>query len=127
MSQRKLIWFAIVLSTFIYAVILYTLSTSWPRPGSLDAALRDPRTIVLYIVAAGDFLLGSVFARLPRLAPVRMIVACAIYEAVAIFGLLAAFLARDWRLFIGPWVLAMIGFAMEFPRDYDDDSFRSAR
>jgi hypothetical protein len=45
-----------------------------------------------------------------------MITALAVFEACAIFGLLAAFMMKDWRLCLAPWALALLGFIREFPR-----------
>jgi hypothetical protein len=34
-----------------------------------------------------------------------------------IFGLVAAFLTKDWRLYLFPWALAIVGFIRELPRE----------
>jgi hypothetical protein len=47
----------------------------------------------------------------------RMIVALAMFEACSIFGLVTVVLYKDWRLFVAPWVLSLIGFVREWPRD----------
>ena len=69
-------------------------------------------------MALFDFVLGWI---LPgtlkgRTSQERLVITMAIFESVAIFGLLAAFLTHDWRLYIGPWVLALVGFIRAFPR-----------
>ena len=41
---------------------------------------------------------------------------CAVI-AVPIFGLLAAFLNQDWRLYLPAWAVALIGFMREWPSE----------
>ena len=38
-SQRKMIWFAILMSTFVYAVMVYSLSRGWPRPSGRSSSV----------------------------------------------------------------------------------------
>ena len=45
----------------------------------------------------------------------RLIVALALYESAAIYGLIAAFLKLDWRLYFVPWAIAVLGFIRVFP------------
>ena len=116
-SQRKIIWFGIFLSTFIYAAVLYSLSKNWPRPGSFDDAVRKPVPAVLYLVALTTFALAFAVPRLIKHRDPAFIATLALFEACAIYGLLAAFLTQDWRLYLAPWALALIGFASRFPSD----------
>ena len=37
-------------------------------------------------------------------------------EACCVFGVVAAMVLGDWRLFIAPWVLALFGFVTLYPR-----------
>ena len=76
-------------------------------------------------------LLGAVLvaARAPQLdaqaalplkhapARTRMIMSLAIFESCAIFGLVSTFLLQDWRLYLAPWALAVIGFLRSWPSD----------
>lgn len=117
MSQRKILWFGIVMSTFIYAAVLYAMSKNWPEPGSFDAALRQPMPAALYLVALMTFAMAFVIPRFIRTSQTALVVRLALFDAVAIYGLMAAFLAQDWRLYIAPWVLALIGFMSRFPSD----------
>lgn len=116
MRQDKLIWFAIVFSTFIYAVIIYTL---YPRPeGPFEAAVKQPIALSLYGIAVLTFfaaLMAPGFLRGP--ARLKMIVSLALFEACAIYGLLAAFLTRDWRLFVPTWIVALLGMWRAYPSD----------
>ncbi len=96
MSVDRIIWLALFASTFVYGLIAYVIVA--PRAtGTFDQSLR------------------SQFIQRNRPPRVRMIVSMAAYESCAIFGLVAAMLAGDWRLYLAPWVLCLIGFARMFP------------
>lgn len=116
-SQRKIIWFAIAFSSFIYAAILWSLSRSWPQPGPFAEAFKKPMITGLYVIAAIEFVFALVFPNMISDAHTRFITRLALFEAVAIFGLVASFLAQDWRLYVAPWILAMMGFVMNYPSD----------
>lgn len=117
MKVEKLIWFAIVFSTFLYAVIVYAIA---PNPAGTfsEAVKRNQLTFILYLVAFAEFVAASVIPKLIR-APERtkLIVALAMYEACAIFGLMAAMMDRDWRLYVPTWVLALIGMWRVYPTE----------
>jgi hypothetical protein len=120
MRQKKIIWFAIVIASFIYATILYYLSRQWPAPGPFEKAFENQVVLILY----GLSVLTFIFALFPRLGNPKQnafIVSLALFESVAIYGFMAAFLARDWRLFIGPWVLALVGFMTRWPSTMPED------
>lgn len=115
MDQRRVIWFAIAFSTVIYAVIAYIEA---PTPaGPLEGALRNTTVLGLYGVAIAAFVTAFAVRAMLRDAPsrTRLVVSLAVFEACAIFGLLAAFLQRDWRLYLAPWALALIGFFASWP------------
>ena len=116
-SQRKIIWFAIVFSTFIYAAILWSLSRNWPQPGPFEEVIRRPYSFGPYIAAVVIFLQALVLPRMIKDHQPRFVTTLAMFEACAILGLMAAFINQDWRLFIAPWVLALIGFARTFPAE----------
>ncbi|HEV8659368.1 MAG TPA: hypothetical protein VGS96_12165, partial [Thermoanaerobaculia bacterium] len=73
--------------------------------------------LVLYAMALAGFVAGTTYSIIARAQPqrVRMIVSLALYEACAIFGLIAAFIISDWRLYLAPWALAVVGFLRVFP------------
>ena len=112
------IWFAIVMSTIIYAVIAYQLTTTGERT-EIHERSRETIVPVLYGVALASFL-GAWFV-VPRVVKgnpqTKMIVAMAVFESAAILGLVGAILAKDWRIYLLPWGLALIGFIRELPRD----------
>ena len=116
MNRRMLIWFAIVNSTVIYFILAFTMGG---QPGDFDQNARSPNVLVLYALALAAFVAGWLIV--PRIvtgdAQTRMIVALAVFEACAILGLVAAFLTSDWRVYVGPWALALLGFIREFPRE----------
>lgn len=117
MDQRRVIWFAIVFSTVIYAVIAY-LEAPVPA-GAVQDAFRNGTVLGLYGVALAAFVTAFAIRTMLRDAPsrTRLVVTLAVFEACAIFGLLAAFLQRDWRLYLAPWALALIGFVAVWPSD----------
>lgn len=114
MRQEKLLWLAIVFSTFIYAVIAY--STNPTPPGTFDESARQPLTLALYGLAVVTFvaaLAAPAYMRAP--ARTKMIVSLALFEACAMYGLLAAMLSRDWRVFVPAWLVALLGFWRAYP------------
>lgn len=114
-ASRGMVWFSIVMSTVIYLGMLIYMA---PETGDFEALAQRNDVRVLYVVAFAAFLAG--WFAVPRIvtkdARTKMIVALAVFEACAIFGLIAGFITKDWRLYLGPWALALIGFAREFPR-----------
>jgi F0F1-type ATP synthase membrane subunit c/vacuolar-type H+-ATPase subunit K len=114
----RMIWFALVISTVIYAVIVYMISASHPHAPFGDA-VRSQMTLILYGLCVASFFAGNVAWSVMRNRPLqlRMVVSMAIFESGAVYGLIAAFLAYDWRLYLGPWLVALIGFARCFPSD----------
>ena len=115
MQLQRFIWAGIAGSTAIYALIIFMVAGN-PQ-GTLDSAFRLPLIVPLYILAAAAFAAGFVAPMIVRSGPprVRMIVALAVFDMCAIFGLIAAFIGHDWRLYVAPWVLALIGFSRVFP------------
>src|SRR5688572_6703547 len=118
MQQRRILWLAIVASTVIYMVILYILHKT-PPPTSFDEAVRNPMVLGLYGIALlnfaiGLFAFGSLKERDPK---AGMMIRLALFESSAIFGLLAAFLNQDWRLYLPAWAVALIGFMREWPSE----------
>ena len=121
MRQKKIIWFAIVLASFIYAVIIWTLAKNWPQPGPFDQAVREPLVLGLYFVAVTTFVAAIVVPRLMSAKAPKYIMSLALFESVVIYGLLAAFIRRDWHLFVPTWILGLIGFATKWPSDTAED------
>jgi hypothetical protein len=117
MRTPKILWFAIVWSTVIYMVIAYVIAPVPPRP--FEESLRSTFTILFYAAAFVAFIAAMLIpGRLPQNPPQKkMIVAMAMFEACAVIGLVTAFLQHDWRLYVAPWIAALIGFVREFPRD----------
>jgi hypothetical protein len=115
MQQPKLIWFAIAFSTVIYAVMAYTIASQPPQ--SFDESVRNPIVMVVYGLAVLSFVAGLAIPALLRRAPAqtRMIVTLAVFESCAVFGLIGAFISRDWRVYLPAWALAVIGFMRAWP------------
>jgi len=117
MNQQKIIWFAIVFSTVIYFGVAYTMAPVPALP--FEESVRGTFPLVLYTVAFVIFVAALVIPGLQQSLPRRqkIIMAMAMFEACAIMGFMAAILQKDWRLFMPPWIAALIGFIREFPRD----------
>lgn len=117
MNQEKIIWFAIAFSTFVYLGVAYTLAPAPALP--FEESVRGMFPLGLYAAALAIFLAALVVPGLNQSLPRRkkMILAMALFEACAIMGLVAAILQKDWRLFVPPWIAALIGFIREWPRD----------
>jgi hypothetical protein len=107
----QIIYVAILMSTLIYAVVAWATTRAIAPGKTLSDELRDPVTIALYSVAAGTFL-AAMIIRARKL----LIVRWAMLEAGCICGLIAAMMDGDWRLYIAPWALALVGFISLYPR-----------
>lgn len=115
MSQQKIIWTAIVFSTFFYVVIAYSFG---PNPtATFTESVSDTLTLAMYAAAFASFMAAMVIPALAVRSPARtkMIMALALFEACSVFGLLAAFLRHDWRLIVAPWIASLVGFMREWP------------
>ena len=106
----QVIYFGILMSTLIYAIVAWATTNAVTPAHSLADELRNPTVIALYSVAAGSFL-AAMIIRARRL----LIARWAMLEAACICGLIAALLLGDWRLYIGPWVVALVGFVSLYP------------
>ena len=107
----QIIYFAILMSTLIYAIVAWATTRAVTPAHPPTDELRVPTTIALYSVAAGSFL-AAMIIRSRRL----LIARWAMLEAGCICGLIAALLPGDWRLYIAPWALALVGFVSLYPR-----------
>ena len=115
MNQQKIIWGALVFSTFIYVGIAYSLAPDPALPFSESVA--QPMALAVYGVAFAAFLAAMVVPSLLVSAPPRlkMIVAMGMFESCSIMGLVAAILLKDWRLIVPAWIASLIGFMREYP------------
>ena len=116
MSQQRIIWGAIVFSTVIYLFVAYSLAPVPVRP--FQESVRTPITLAMYAAALAGFIAALVVpSMLQQPQRVKMIAALALFESCAVFGLMAAILHKDWRLYIPAWIAALIGFLREWPRE----------
>ncbi len=121
MDTRRILWLAIVMSTVIYAVVAFVIAGAPER--SFEENVKLPMTLGLYGVAFSMFVAGLAFSSISKAPPqTTMIVTLAMFESCAIFGLVAAFLVSDWRLYIPAWIVALIGFVRQFPGPVDEQS-----
>jgi peptidoglycan/LPS O-acetylase OafA/YrhL len=107
----QIIYIAILMSTLIYAVVAWATTHAIAPGKTLSDELHDPVTIALYSVAAGMFL-AAMIVRARKVLIVRWVM----IEAACICGLIAAMMHGDWRLYIAPWALGLIGFISLYPR-----------
>src|SRR5213075_436563 len=105
------IYFAILMSTLMYAIVAWATTKSITPAHSVADELRNPMTIALYSVAAGSFV-AAMIIRSRRLLIARWVM----LEAACICGLIAALLLGDWRLYLAPWAVAVAGFVSLYPR-----------
>jgi hypothetical protein len=107
----QIIYVGILMSTLIYAVVAWATTRAVTPGRSLGDELREPITIALHSVAAGMFV-AAMIVRARKMLIVRWVM----LEAACICGLVAAMMHGDWRLYIAPWILALLGFASLYPR-----------
>ena len=115
MMQQRLIWFALVFSTFLYGVLAYATERNY-RLQPIELMLRRPFVIAAYVIGIALFFLALRMSQ-------RFVAQLALLDAVAIMGLLAAMLLRDWRIYLPAWGLALIGFVRVYP---GEDAARSS-
>ena len=116
MSPLGLIRIALIVSTFIYAFIVWTV----PLAHLGHSPVWPVMLIVLYVLAIPSLAIAFFFGRLANRGPERLlrprrIVQWAMIETVTIYGMLAAFLGKDWRLFVPLWIVSLIAFALSPP------------
>jgi len=109
----QFIWLALVTATCIYGVVDYVVIGHLVHLQTFEQELRSPIILVLYGAAAITFL--GAFALSATRQRQIFIMRLALYESIAIYGLVAAFLTNDWRLFLPTWALAMLGFVQTLP------------
>ena len=117
MQISKILWFTIAASTVIYLVVAYTIVPVPVQP--FVESVLSIVTLGLYAAAFAAFVAALVIPNLlTRTRGMRkMIVALALFEFCALCGFIAAFLGQDWRLYLPAWIVSLIGFVREFPRD----------
>lgn len=116
MSQQRIIWGAIVFSTVIYLFVVYSLAPVPARP--FQESVRTTITLAMYAAGFASFIAALVVPGLLRQPQrVKFITAMALFESCAICGLMAAFLHKDWRLYVPAWIVALIGFLREWPSE----------
>jgi len=109
----QFIWLALVTATCIYGVVDYVVLSRLVHLQTFEQELRSPTVLALYSAAVLTFL--GAFALSATRRRQIFIARLALYESIAIYGLLAAFLTNDWRLFLPTWALAMLGFVQTLP------------
>jgi hypothetical protein len=117
---RRLIWSAIVFSTLLYGILAYATERQYTLQ-PFSAALRRPIVIVLYLIALAvygtAFVVSNAMLRNAGASAGAFVAQLALFEAVTILGLVAAFIGHDWRLYLPAWMLALVGFFTRYPSD----------
>jgi len=133
----RIIWAALLASVLIYAFLIFMAVPKAP-PAPFQAAFSNPIILILHVIGLMVFFMAFVMSSLllrrastPPPPPGTMIISgrvrlallvrWALMESAAIFGLVAAFLAQDPRLFLALGCLAVIGMLASYP---SDDSLR---
>ena len=126
MQQIRIIWFALLTSIVVYFVVAF-VAIPTPVDEPFQAGFSDMVTVVLYFVAAVTFALAFVIPSMiarrepsPERTRLAFILRWAMIEATAIYGLIAAFLRQNPRLFIPLGVLAVAGMLISYPRGRSD-------
>lgn len=117
MNQQKIVWMALVMSSIIYVGIAYSLA---PNPVlTFPESVAQSTALMVYGIAFVVFIMAMVVPSMLVSAPprTRMLIAMAMFEACAIFGLIGAVLLKDWRIIVPAWIASMVGFLREYPRD----------
>jgi cation transport ATPase len=109
---RQLMWVALFIATCIYGVVDFIVIRPLLPLHTFEDELRTPVVLVLYALAIVAFVIGRSIAVSSRN---RYTARLALMESCAIFGLVAAFVLNDWRLYFPTWVLSAIGFLQTFP------------
>ncbi len=115
----RIIWAALLVATLIYSAIAVTLGQR--NAPLMQAHLHDPFVQIIYGIAAITFgvafFMRSWMRDRGRPAQLYNIVSWALFESIAIYGLVPAMLHADWRLMAAPEMLAFAGFVLTFPQE----------
>lgn len=133
-TTLRMIWFSLVSAIVIYAVIAFVVPAEHDAAGGGSTA---PAILALQIAGAAVllaawFVPGALLRRsseeamrgaparpdgaaVPPKTSVALLVRWALLEAVAILGLLAAFIGQDSRFFVPFGVVALAGMLLAFP------------
>ena len=116
------IWGALLASIAIYCGLVVMLSQSWESPSGDPTS--NPVVLALAAAALGSLVVS--FAIPARLLSVERsegrvrtayVIRWALLESVAIYGLLAAMLTRDVRIFYAFGAVAVAGMLLAFPSE----------
>jgi uncharacterized membrane protein len=114
-DHLRVIFFAIVVSTVVYAIVVWAATYQRVDALSLEDELRSPITLGIYGAAAVMYIMAFVIPTRIARRSARYIVRWAMLESVAIAGLIVALIFNDWRLYLPPWIIALIGFSRAYP------------
>lgn len=115
-DQLRILYFAFILATVIYGVVAWAGTNQRIEAQSLADELRAPTTLALYGAAVAAHIAAFLFTMRVQPRSRRFIIRWSLLESVCVLGLVAALLHGDWRIYLPPWILAMLGFGRSFPR-----------
>ena len=104
---EKLVYFALILSTFIYCLVVWVVMHAQAPMGTLEQEFHQPIVFVLMLLSLSAFVVS--------LSLRNAITRWAFCESCCIYGIVAAFVAHDWRLFAMGWVLSLVAFVLARP------------
>ena len=120
-----IVWGSMIVAVVFYAALVFLLVPVPPRSSPMEW-IANPIALGLHVAAFGTFMtafvLPAVLTRRRGTEPDAAfsssgwIIRWALLESVAIFGLLAAFLAKDPRAFLILGLLSLAGFMTAYPR-----------
>ena len=115
-AQLKILWFALLMSIVLYGVIAFLIVPMGTQ--TFNALFANPTILILHLAGLAVFATSFLIPSILKTTNVRTtsIIRWAMIESAAVFGLLAAFLGQDVRLFLPLGALAIAGMVLAYPR-----------
>ena len=114
-NAKRTLWYAIFFTTLVYAALAFIVAHRHSTPAM---SLASPNDIAVIVVAALLFTISFGVGPVLKVRDVARgyFVTLALLETVCLVGLVGAFRTGDWRVFVAPWCLSMIGMIYAYPR-----------
>jgi hypothetical protein len=104
---KTIIYFALIFSTFLYGGVVWFMFADQQPSGTVAQELHG-FTAALLVLSLVSFVTAL---RMPA-----DVSRWATLESICVCAVMATFMTKDWRLYAGGWVLALVGYALAFPR-----------
>lgn len=111
-ASLKLIYFSLINSTLIYAVIVWLLYGKRTPAMTMEQSLHRLEVLIPMVTSLAMFVVQFAITGSAR---ERIILRWAIIESSSVLALVAAFVSMDWRFYAIGWTLSLAGFALSFP------------